>query len=91
VRVETTKLQRELTSLLSHVAEGHTIELTRYGKVVALLAPPDAINVVSESPRWETRPSGQSALRNRIVKHDNTQVLQEGQPSDGSNAGAGGE
>lgn len=39
-RIETSKLNRGLKDVLTQVAEGKTIMLTRYGKDVARLSPP---------------------------------------------------
>lgn len=38
--IETSKLNRSLSSVLGQVAAGETINLTRYGKVVAHIVPP---------------------------------------------------
>lgn len=43
-KLETSKLNRgQMTQTLSRVAAGETIELTRYGKTVALLTPPPLV------------------------------------------------
>lgn len=39
-RIEASKLPRQLGAVLERVVAGETIEVVRYGRVVAVLAPP---------------------------------------------------
>lgn len=84
MRVETSKLNRRLGEVLDLVADGATVELTRYGRVVALITragepedrgedPASAGGGGSEGPTAGTRshpaaPETPQQRRDRILK-----------------------